>query len=232
MSASSSPILANDAGSLIWWEWLGRNGDLIWQATVEHLQLTVAAVVLGVGVSTVLAAVALRFRVAAAPILWGTGLLYTVPSLALFGFLVPRLGLDQRTALVALVGYTLVILVRNMVAGLDGVPVTVREAATAMGMRPWRRFWTVDLPLALPTIIAGIRIATVGTVGLVTIAALLGRGGYGALINNGLSRQNFSTPIVVGASLSILMALLLDLILWVVQQALSPAVRAQRGGRW
>jgi osmoprotectant transport system permease protein len=109
-----------------------------------------------------------------------------------------------------------------MVAGIEGVPATVREAATAMGFTPLRRFWAVELPLALPTIMAGIRIATVGTVGLVTISALVGEGGYGALINNGLSRQNFSTPIVVGAFLSIVMALVLDLLLWATQRALTP----------
>jgi osmoprotectant transport system permease protein len=135
---------------------------------------------------------------------------------------VPRLGLGYRTALVALVSYTLVILVRNMVAGYEGVPADVRDAATGMGLRPWRRFWSVELPLALPTIMAGVRIATVGTVGLVTISALVGEGGYGALINQGLARDNFSTPIVLGAGLSILMALALDLLLWLVQRALTP----------
>jgi osmoprotectant transport system permease protein len=219
-------LLGNDADSFIWWDWVSRNQDQIWEATVEHLQLTLLTVVIGVVISALLAAVALRFEVAATPILWTTGLVYTVPSIALFGFLVPRLGLGYRTALVALVGYTLVILVRNMVAGIEGVPATVREAATAMGFTARRRFWAVELPLALPTIMAGIRIATVGTVGLVTISALVGEGGYGSLINNGLSRQNFSTPIVVGAFLSIAMALVLDLALWGAQRALTPWERA------
>jgi len=186
---------------------------------------------IGVILASILTAIALRFRVAATPILWTTGLVYTIPSIALFGFLVPRLGLGYRTALVALVGYTLVILVRNMVAGMEGVPATIREAATAMGFTPWRRFWSVELPLALPTIMAGIRIATVGTVGLVTISALVGEGGYGALINNGLSRENFSTPIVVGATLSIVMALVLDFALWVTQRALTPWDRPTGGAR-
>ena len=224
-------LLGNDADSFIWWAWISRNSDEIWDATVEHLQLTLLTVAIGVVVASILTAIALRFRVAATPILWTTGLVYTIPSIALFGFLVPRLGLGYRTALVALVGYTLVILVRNMVAGMEGVPATIREAATAMGFTPWRRFWSVELPLALPTIMAGIRIATVGTVGLVTISALVGEGGYGALINNGLSRQNFSTPIVVGATLSIVMALVLDLALWLTQRALTPWDRATGGAR-
>jgi osmoprotectant transport system permease protein len=218
----TTPLLANDANSFIWWDWVSRNRDEIWDATVQHLEITLLTVAIGVVLSSVLAAVALRYRATATPILWSTGLVYTIPSIALFGFLVPRLGLGYRTALVALVGYTLVILVRNMVAGMEGVPATVREAATAMGFTRRRRFLSVELPLALPTIMAGIRIATVGTVGLVTISALVGEGGYGALINNGLSRQNFSTPIVVGAGLSIVMALVLDLGLWAVQRALTP----------
>lgn len=227
----TTPLLANDANSFIWWDWVSRNRDEIWDATVQHLEITLLTVAIGVVLSSVLAAVALRYRVAATPILWSTGLVYTIPSIALFGFLVPRLGLGYRTALVALVGYTLVILVRNMVAGMEGVPATVREAATAMGFTRRRRFLAVELPLALPTIMAGIRIATVGTVGLVTISALVGEGGYGALINNGLSRQNFSTPIVVGAGLSIVMALVLDLGLWAVQRALTPWDRVAAGAR-
>lgn len=223
----SALVLGNDANSFIWWDWVSRNRDEIWDATLQHLQITLLTMAIGVVLSALLAAVALRYRVAATPILWTTGLVYTIPSIALFGFLVPRLGLGYRTALVALVGYTLVILVRNMVAGMEGVPATVREAATAMGYKGWRRFWSVELPLALPTIMAGIRIATVGTVGLVTISALVGEGGYGALINNGLSRQNFSTPIVVGASLSIVLALVLDLALWALQRALTPWERVR-----
>ena len=201
-------LFGNDADSFIWWDWVARNSDEIWDATVEHLQLTLLTVVIGV-----VLAVAPRRRRPAVP---GGGhpdpldrpaLSTPIPSIALFGFLVPlaRPRLPHRRWS-ALVGYTLVILVRNMVAGIEGVPPTVREAATAMGYTPWRRFVSVELPLALPTIMAGIRIATVGTVGLVTISALVGEGGYGALINNGLSRQNFSTPIVVGAALSIVMA--------------------------
>lgn len=230
MSGVGSHVIANDANSLIWWDWVARNSDDIWERTVQHLELTLLTVAIGIVVSSLLAAIAVKLRITATPILWATGLLYTIPSIALFGFLVPRLGLGTRTALVALVLYTLVVLVRNMIAGMEGVPATVREAATGMGLRPWRRFWSVELPLALPTIMAGIRIATVGTVGLVTVSALVGEGGYGALINQGLSRNNFSTPIVVGAGLSIVMALVLDLLLWWAQRALTPWSRTVRAG--
>ncbi|MCD9625157.1 ABC transporter permease [Rhabdothermincola salaria] len=230
MSGGIPQVLANDANSLIWWDWVARNSDDIWERTIQHLELTALTMLIGIVISALLSAVAVKLRVTATPILWGTGLLYTIPSIALFGFLVPRLGLGTSTALVALVLYTLVVLVRNMIAGMEGVPATVREAATGMGLRPWRRFWSVELPLALPTIMAGIRIATVGTVGLVTISALVGEGGYGALINMGLSRDNFPTPIVIGAGLSIVMALLLDLALWGVQRQLTPWSRAAAVG--
>ena len=137
------------------------------------------------------------------------GILYTIPSIALFALLVPVTGLTITTAEVGLVSYTLLILVRNIVAGIDGVPAAVREAAVAMGYRRWRMFAQIELPLALPVIIAGLRIATVTTVGLVTVTALIGQGGYGAFINDGLQRF-FNTPLVVGAVLSVALAVALD----------------------
>jgi osmoprotectant transport system permease protein len=153
---------------------------------------------------------------------WALGLtnvIQTIPSLALFGFLIPFTGLGLLTAEIALVSYTILILVRNIVAGIDGVPRAVREAADGMGYTRRRRLWTVELPLALPTIIAGLRIASVTIIGLVTIAALVGIGGYGTFIDDGLSR-NFSTPIVLGAVLSVALALLVDVafaaLLWVL----------------
>src|SRR5690606_3871070 len=123
------------------------------------------------------------------PITWIGSVLYTIPSLALFGLLIPFTGLGLLTAEIALVSYTILIFVRNIVAGLDGVPRSVLEAADGMGYTRWRRLWQVELPLALPTIVAGIRIATVTVIGLVTLTALIGSGGYGALIDDGLSRR-------------------------------------------
>jgi osmoprotectant transport system permease protein len=122
------------------------------------------------------------------------------------------------------VSYTLLILIRNIVAGVDGVPESVREAADAMGFRPVRRFLAVDLRLAAPSIIAGLRIATVTTIGLVTVTGLIGLGGYGALIDDGISRT-FSTPIVVGAGLSVVMAIVLDIGLVGVERLLTPWTR-------
>ena len=167
----------------IWWDWVGDHTDEIWAATVEHVQLTVIAV--GVGLRArrcALALVALRWRWTYGPIAGFAGVLYTIPSLALFALLLPFFGPRARaTAEIALVSYTLLILLRNIVAGLDGVPRRCGRRPTAWATGRWRRFFAVDLPLATPAIVAGIRIATVTTIGLVTVTALVGFGGFGAL---------------------------------------------------
>ena len=223
----TAPVLAADAGSFIWWDWVDRHYDDIWQRTLEHLRLAGLALLIGFAISMVLALVALRFRRTYAPITWVTGILYTIPSLALFAFLVPITGLGTLTAEIGLVGYTLLILVRNIVAGVDGVPGSVKEAADGMGYTSWRRVASVDLRLATPTIIAGLRIAAVTTIGLVTITALVGAGGYGVLIDDGLSRR-FNTPIVVGAALSVAMAVAFDVVLLGAERALTPWARRRR----
>ena len=220
----TGPVLATDSDSFIWWDWIDRHYDEIWDRTVEHLQLTGVALAVGFVVATALSLLALRFRATYAPITWVTGLLYTIPSLALFGFLLPITGLGTLTAQIGLVSYTLLILVRNMVAGIDGVPASVKEAADGMGYTRWRRFVSVDLRLATPAIVAGLRVAAVTTIGLVTVTALVGAGGYGVLIEDGLSR-NFSTPIVVGAVLSVVMAVGFDLVLLGAERGLTPWAR-------
>ena len=215
---------ANGPDSFIWWDWVDRHRDQIKDATLEHLRLTVIAVVVGFAISGVLAVVALRYRWSYAPITWFTGFLYTIPSLALFVLLVPWTGFTTLTGEIGLVSYTLLILIRNIVAGVDGVPASVKEAADGMGYRPARRFFAVDLRLATPAIIAGLRIATVTTIGLVTVTGLIGLGGYGSLIDDGLKRT-FSTPIVVGAGLSVVMAIALDLALVLLERSLTPWAR-------
>lgn len=217
-------LAANGPDSFVYWGWFADNGDELRERTIEHLQLTGIAVGVGFLISLVLAAVALRFRRAYAPITWVTGILYTIPSLALFAFLIPYTHLGTLTAEIGLVGYTLLILVRNIVAGVDGVPASVKEAADGMGYRPWRRFVSVDLRLATPAIIAGLRIAAVTTIGLVTVTFLVGLGGYGALISNGLSRD-YSTPIVVGAVLSVVMAVVFDVALLGLERLVTPWTR-------
>lgn len=209
---------------LVAWEWISRRYDEIWEATLSHLWLTAFAVGAGFVISIVLSVIALRWRRTYAPITWVTGFFYTVPSLALFAFLVPITGLGFVTAQVALVSYTLLILIRNIVAGVDGVPPAVKEAADAMGYTPWRRFVSVDLRLATPTIIAGLRVATMTVVGLVTVTSLVGEGGYGIFILDGL-RRSFPTPVMLGITLSVVMAVAIDVLLVITERLLTPWVR-------
>lgn len=214
-------MIADERRSLIWWAWVGDHLDDIWQRTVEHVQIALIAIVVGCLLSFVLSVIAVRFRWTFKPITRVGSILYTIPSLALFGLLIPFTGLGLLTAEIALVSYTIFILVSNTVAGLDAVPAAVKDAADAMGYTWWRRLLTVEFPLALPTVIAGLRIASVTVIGLVTVAALIGNGGYGALINDGLQRS-FPTPIVIGSVLSVAFALLVDGLLAFALWALTP----------
>jgi len=223
----SEVVLGADKDSFIWWDWVWDHTDDIWAATKEHLQLTFLAVGIGLVLSVLLAAVSLRFRRTYAPIAGAAAVLYAIPSLALFALLVQFTHFTVTTAEIGLVSYTLLILVRNIVAGVDGIPAAVKEAADGMGFTPLRRFASVDLRLATPAIIAGIRIATVTTVGLVTVTFVIGYGGYGGMINDGLSRD-FNTPVVVGAGLSILLAVAIDLVLVLTERVLTPWARAGR----
>ena len=229
---SEGTVLAADKDAFIWWGWIfgytndrGRevDGHLddIWAATVEHLQLTAIALGVGLVLSILFSAIALRWRAAYPPITGFAGILYAIPSLALFAILFPITGLTVLTAEIGLVSYTLLILIRNIVAGVDGVPAAVKEAADGMGYKPLKRFFAVDLRLATPAIVAGIRIASVTVIGLVTVTFVIGFGGYGGLINDGLSRD-FNTPVVVGATLSIVMALAFDAFFVFVERLVTP----------
>lgn len=203
------------------WSWVVDNRDQIWSAVIEHLQLTGLAVGFGLLVSLLLALVALRWRRLYGPIIGLSGVLYSIPSLAAFAFLLPFTGLSATTAVIALVTYTILILVRNIVAGIDSVPGDVTEAARGMGFRPARLFFQIELPLALPIIVAGVRIATVTVIGLVTVTALLGLGGLGQLILFGF-RVAYPPQIVVGVVLSIVLAVAFDLALLGVERLLTP----------
>jgi len=203
------------------WDWVRLHGDDILAALRQHVELTAIAVVVGLLISFPLGLAARRWRRSEAPILGFTGALFTIPSLALFALLVPFTGLSRLTAEIGLVIYTLLILVRNIVAGLDGVPDEVREAAHGMGFRPLGQLLRVELPLAVPVIVAGIRIATVTTIGLVTVTGLIGQGGLGAFIIEGINRD-FRTPIVVGSALSVVLAVVADVGLAGIARLLSP----------
>lgn len=212
---------------LIRWSWIGDHKDDIIQRAAEHAQLTFLAVVIGLAISFPLAILSHRYRRLYPPVTWVTGFLYTIPSLALFVFLIPVTGFSTTTAEIGLVSYTLLILIRNIVAGLDGVPEDAKEAARGMGFSKRQMLWKVELPLALPVIGAGVRIATVTTIGLVTVTALIEKGGFGHFILLGLDR-GFPTASILGAVLSVAFAVLADATLLFGQRLLTPWARAAR----
>jgi osmoprotectant transport system permease protein len=208
------------------WAWTSRHLDDVATKILAHLVLTGLAVGIGLLISLALALLIVRYRWLDTPVTWITGILYTIPSLALFALLVPFWGFSLRTAEVGLVSYTLLILIRNIVAGLRGVPPEVRDAAVGMGYSPAQVLVRVDLPLALPVIIAGVRIATVTTIGLVTVTAIIGRENLGQFILEGIN-QLFSTKIVLGAVLSIALAVAADVLLLGLQRLVAPWLRSR-----
>lgn len=211
------------------WSWVARNGGRILDATIEHLLLTVTSVGIGVVLSAAVAMAVLRRRSLYRAALSAGSVLYTIPSLATFALLVPFTGFTMTTAVIALVTYTLLILIKNMVTGIDGVADDVVEAARGMGYEPRDVLLRVQLPLALPVIIAGIRIATVTVIGLVTVTALIGLGGLGRFILSGFRVLPIHpTQILVGTFASILLAVGCDMLLLGVERALTPW---SRGGR-
>jgi osmoprotectant transport system permease protein len=207
--------------------WVVSNLDDIWQRLLEHLGMTVTAVAIGFVLSFALALVIRRRRALTAAVVGTAGILYAIPSLALFAFLIPFTGLGFVTAEIALVSYTLLILVRNVLLGLDSVPADVLEAANGMGYTPTQSLWHVELPIALPIIVAGLRIATVTTIGLVTVTALIGQGGLGYLIVVAGINAFFPTAIYVGSILSVALAVAADLMLLRIQHTLTPWAHAR-----
>jgi osmoprotectant transport system permease protein len=213
---------------LVRWDWISQHLDLVWQRLLEHVELTVIAVVLGLLIAFPLAVISYRNRQIYAAVTTVTGIVYTIPSLALFAIVGAYTGyLSRTTAEIGLVGYTLLILIRNIVAGLRGVPEDAREAARGMGYSDSQMLWRVEMPLALPVIIAGLRLATVTTIGLVTVTAVLGLGGFGHFILDGL-RTFFTTETLLGAVLSVLLAVVVDALLLLLQRALTPWNRRTR----
>lgn len=204
--------------------WTARNLDTVLAATAVHVELVLAAVAIALLVALPLGLAVARTARLRAAVLGGASLLYSLPTLALFALLVPLLGLGFLPALVALVTYALPILLRALVAGLATVPPAVLDAATGMGLTPRQRLWRVELPLALPALLGGLRIAGVTLVSAATVGALIGAGGLGSLILTGLD-QGHTEKILVGAGLVALLALLLDQALALVQRRL-PAARA------
>ena len=203
------------------WDWVVDHREDLWLSLGEHLWLTFLAVSIGLLISFPIAIYAFRHRRAYTPTTLVAGILYTIPSLALFAVLTPITGLTTVTAEVGLVSYTLLILIRNIVTGLRSVSEDTKEAALGMGFTPRQLLWKVEIPLSLPAIVAGLRIATVTTIGLVTVTALIGKGGLGYFILLGLSRT-FSTAIILGAVLSMVLAIFTDIAFVQLERFLVP----------
>ncbi|MFE9253868.1 ABC transporter permease [Streptomyces sp. NPDC006879] len=222
--AARNCLVAND---WVCWEYVRSRSQELTDATLQHVVITVTAVLIGVLLAFPLALLARRGRHFAAPVLGLTTLLYTIPSLAMFSLLLPLFGLSAAMALVitGLVLYSLTILVRNTIAGLDAVPEEVREAARGMGYGPARLLWQVELPLALPALFAGVRIATVSTVALTTVGAIVGQGGLGNLIEPAV-RSSFKAQVLTASVLCVVLALVADLLLLGLQRVLTPWTRA------
>lgn len=196
-------------------------------ATVQHLGITVVAVLLGLAIAFPLALLARRLVRLEATILAVTTGIYTIPSLALFPLLVPFTGLSPTTVVLGLALYALTILVRSLLEGLRAVPDDVRESATGMGFGPGRLLFRVELPLALPVLMAGLRVATVSTVALTTVGSLVAYGGLGNLIKDGVS-TNFRAELFTASVICVVLAIVLDVVLVLAQRALTPWTRGVR----
>ena len=212
------------------WQWAFDHRADILSRFLQHIELTAIAVGIGLMISFPLAVLAYRRPAFYAPITSVASLLYTIPSLAFITLLIPLTGFKLPTVAVPLVAYTLLILVRNIVAGLRGVSEDAKDAARGMGYSRRQLLWRVEVPLALPAIMAGIRITTVSTIGLITIAALVGRGGLGQFILAGL-QTFFYFEIGLGVVLSVALALVADGLLLGVGKALMPWTRGTRAPR-
>jgi osmoprotectant transport system permease protein len=209
-------------------DWVRDNwSDVIQPALVEHIKLTVIAVAVGFVISFVAALLTHRFRLVERPFGAVSAIVYTIPSLALFQLLVPITGLTVATVEVALVGYTLLILYRNILEGLRSAPPDVLEAARGMGFTRWQTLVRVELPLAVPATIAGLRVAVVSTIALATVAAFVIPEGLGRPIFLAL-REDFKTEIIVAGGLAVLLALLADGALVLLQRAVTPWARVRR----
>jgi osmoprotectant transport system permease protein len=226
---SSSSFSCERANRLFCPDWVSHNwGTVLWPALRQHIVLTAIAVTIGFAISTTLALIAYRRGWVERPVLIVTSILYTIPSLALFELLepIPGFGLSRTTAEVALISYTLLILFRNTLTGLREVPGDVRDAAAGMGMGPTQSLLRVELPLALPAIIAGLRIATVTVISLATVASLIDDEGLGAPILTAISNEVFKTELITAGAMAVGLALAADGLLVLLQRALTPWARA------
>jgi osmoprotectant transport system permease protein len=236
--AAGGPVIPSFGGGsstcqsrngLFCWGWFTQNWSNVFEpALLQHILLTLIAVGVGFAIAFSLGLLAYRFRGLETPISGFSSFLYTIPSLALFQILVPFTGLTRLTAEIALVSYTLLLLFRNIVTGLREVPEEVRDAARGMGLTPRQILLRIDLPLAVPAIFAGLRVATVTTISLATIAVFVTNQGLGVPIFDAIQRANFKTEFFAGAILAILLAWVADLLLVALQRLVAPWAARRR----
>lgn len=207
-------------------DYVRANWGDISAALVQHASLTVQAVAIALAIALPLAVLARFWRRLEGPVIGTAGVLYTVPSLALFGLLAPITGIGRTTVLIALVAYSMLILVRNAVVGLRSVPPEVRDAARGQGYGPLRLLLGVELPIALPAIVVGVRLATVSTVALVTVGVVVGYGGLGQLMFRGLA-SNYRAEVLTATLLCLALAFVADVALWLAGRALTPWSRGR-----
>lgn len=224
-SSGTLPCQAQSS-HLFCWDWAKENIDRYGTPTVQHLQIVIPAIVIGFVIAFALALLAHRSRWLEAPLLAATGILYTVPSIAFFFLLLPLSGLGRDTAIIVLSAYTLQIIFRNTMLGLNNVPNSVKDAARGMGFTNRQILWKVELPLAVPEIIAGLRVAVVSTIAIATLAVLISAGGLGTQMYG--ANLTFPTSIIIAGAIVMLMALGFDAILLLVQRLTTPWRRVKQ----
>jgi len=219
-------VIAASGEPLVRWYWIGDHGSQIWGYTQTHMRVALLPVLFGLVISLPIGILCSRFNKAYPAVLATANTIYAIPSLALFMIFVQYTGLNESTVMIPLTLYSLSVLIPNVVDGLASVSDPVRQAATAMGFGPLRRLLQVELPIAVPIVIAGVRIAAVSSISLVAVGELIGQGGLGYYIVNG-NQINFPTEIIVATVLIVLLALLTDTILVILQRLLTPWARAR-----
>jgi osmoprotectant transport system permease protein len=215
-----------DESHLFCFDWAKENIDRFGTPTVQHLQIVIPAILIGFAVAFALALISHRTRWLQPPLLAATGILYTIPSIAFFFLLLPLTGLGRDTAIIVLAAYTLQIIFRNTVLGLNNVPAAVKDAARGMGFTQRQILWKVELPLAIPEIVAGLRVAVVSTIAIATLAVLISAGGLGTQMYG--SNFTFPTSIIIAGAIVVLMALSFDAVLLLVQRLTTPWRRVKQ----
>ena len=213
-------------GHLFCWDWATENIHRFGTPTLQQLELTLISVLIGFAIAFALALLAHRYRLLQWPLLAGTGILFAIPSIAFFLLLLPITGRSRETAIIALSAYTLQIIYRNVMQGLANVPDSAKQAARGMGLTERQILWKVELPLAIPEIVGGLRIATVSTVAIATLAVFAGGGGLGTQIYNS-ANLSFPTAIIIAGGIAMLMALAFDAVFLTVQRFATPWRRAE-----